>query len=103
MLIEMERTARNIFVRSDEKMFTVEAVTNKQIDSVYARMSRDLLVTTEVISDVSKLFALWFGLLLRQLGGKSPFVFIDESVKVNSQVYSNMLQAKSFSLPHRNF
>ena len=44
MLRETERAASKIFIWSDEKMFTVEAVTNKQINRFYARSSRDLLV-----------------------------------------------------------
>ena len=44
MLSEIERATSKIFILSDEKMFTVEAVTNKQIDRAFACSSRDLLV-----------------------------------------------------------
>ena len=44
MLKEMERAASKTFIWSDEKMFTVEAVTNKLNDVVYDLSSRDLLV-----------------------------------------------------------
>ena len=39
---EMERDAGKVFIWSDEKMFTVEAETNKQNDKVYAISSKDL-------------------------------------------------------------
>ena len=41
MLREMEPAASKIFIRSDKKMSTVEAVTNKQNDRVYAVSSED--------------------------------------------------------------
>ena len=44
MLQEMERAAGKVFIWSDEKMFTVEAVTNKQNDRVYAHSPGDLSV-----------------------------------------------------------
>ena len=67
MLRETERAASRIFIWWDEKVFTVEVVTNKQIKKNYARSYRDLLVNVrEVISDAGNLFALWFGLLLCQ-------------------------------------
>ena len=40
----MEGAASKIFIWSDEKMFTVEAVTNKQIKRFYVHSYRDLLV-----------------------------------------------------------
>ena len=92
MLREMQPAASKMFIWSDKKMSTVEAVTNKQDDRVYALSSGDLpvnvwsqfrrkkpicdMVWAAVASDVSK----------------SRFVFIDEGLKVNSQVYLNMLQ-----------
>ena len=39
---EMEGAAGKVFIWSDEKMFTVEAETNKQNDKVYAISSKDL-------------------------------------------------------------
>ena len=47
--------------------------------------------TSEVILNARNLFELRFGLLLRQTVGKYPLIFIDEGVKVNSQVYLNTL------------
>ena len=44
MLRETKRPASKIFISSDEKMFTVEAVTNKHNDRVYALRSGDLPV-----------------------------------------------------------
>ena len=41
MLREMEPAASKIFIWSDKKMSTVEAVTNKQNDRVYALSSGD--------------------------------------------------------------
>ena len=42
MLKETERTASKIFIWSNEKMFTLEPVTVKQINRFYASSSRDL-------------------------------------------------------------
>ena len=44
MLREMEKAASKAFIWSDEKMFPMEAVTNKQNDRDYAFSSRDLSV-----------------------------------------------------------
>ena len=44
MLREIEPAASKIFIWSDKKMSTVEAVTNKQNDRVYALSSGDLPV-----------------------------------------------------------
>ena len=41
---ELEQAASKVFILSDEKMFTLEAVTNKQTEKPYARGSRDVLV-----------------------------------------------------------
>ena len=53
--------------------------------------------TSEVILDTRNLLALWCGLLLHQMGCSSPLFFIDEGMKVNRQIYLNMLQEKVFS------
>ena len=42
MLEEIHSAADNVFIWSDEKMFTVQAVTNIQNDRVYAADARDL-------------------------------------------------------------
>ena len=47
--------------------------------------------TSEVILNARNLLELWFWLLLRQTWDKSPLVLIDEGMKVNSQVYLNVL------------
>ena len=44
MLREMQPAASKMFIWSDKKMSTVEAVTNKQDDRVYALSSGDLPV-----------------------------------------------------------
>ena len=45
ILRETEQAASKILIWSEEKMFTVEAVTSKKINSFFARSSRDLLVS----------------------------------------------------------
>ena len=47
--------------------------------------------TSEVILKTEKLFAVRFVSLLHQMSGKSPLVFIDEGLEINSQVYKKLL------------
>ena len=91
---KMEPAVYKIFFWCDKKMFTVEAVPNKQIDIVYALSSGDSqvnvcsqfrhkkpvcdMISAAVASDVCK----------------SRLVFFDDGLKVNSQVYLNMLLKK---------
>ena len=97
MLREMEPAASKVFIWSNKKTSTMEAVTNKRNARVYALSSGDSQVNVwsqfrrkkpvcdmayaAVASDVSK----------------SRLVIIYEGLKVNSQVYLRMLQKKILS------
>ena len=94
----MAQAARKISIWSDKMMFTVEVMTNNQFDRAYARSFRDLLVNVKGHFRRQKPVRVMIRLLLRQSegAGESRLVFTDGGVKVNSQVYLNMLQENVF-------
>lgn len=94
ILQEMKRAAGKVLIWSDEKMFTVEAVTNKQNDRVYAHSPGDLSVNVRSHLRRQKPTSVMVWAAVASDGRKSPLVVIDEGVKVNSQVYLNMLKEK---------
>ena len=94
MFQEMERAAGKVFIWSDEKMFMVEAETNKQNDRVYAKSSKDLSVNTRSHLKRQKPASVMVWAAVASDGSKSPLIVIEEGVKVNSQVYLNMLEGK---------
>ena len=96
MLRELERTVSKIFIWSDEKTCTVEAVNNKQNDIVYARRSRYLSVNVRGHYKHQKLVCAMVWAAVASDGSKFLLVFIDEGVKVKSQVFLNMLLEKVF-------
>ena len=84
MLAKMQRAVDHVFIRSDEKIFTVEAVINTQKDKPYAldlpeggRIHLRPMKQTEVI--------VWAAVAFD--GFKSLLVFIVEGLKINTQVY----------------
>ena len=91
---EMERAEGKVFIWSDDKMFTVEAVTNKQNDTVYAHSSKELSVNARSHLKRQKPASVMVWAAVASDGSKSPLIVIEEGVKVNSQVYLNMLQEK---------
>ena len=98
----MERAAGKVLIWSDEKMFAVESVTNNQNDRVYAHGPGDLSINvrSHLIRQKPASVIVWAA--VASDGSKSPLVVIDEGVKVNSQVYLNMLQEKVFFLGSLN-
>ena len=95
----MEQAAGKIFNWCDDKMFTVEAETDKQNYRVFARSSRDLLANVGGHFKYQKPACVVVWTAVSSNGRyKSPLVFIDEGVKVNSQVNLYMSQEK---LPSR--
>ena len=87
MLQEMERAAGKVFIWSDEKMFTVEAVTNKQNDRAYAPTLWDLSVNVRSHLRRQKPASVMVCAAVASHGSKSPLVVIDEGVKLISQVF----------------
>ena len=85
----MERAASKIFLVQREDVHGG----GKMIE--FMPVARETYCSTpEVILDTRILLTLWFRLLLHQMGCKYLLVIIDEGVKVNSQIYLNMLQEK---------
>lgn len=94
MLEEIHSAADNVFIWSDEKMFTVQAVTNIQNDRVYAADARDLPEGSRAHYCRQKPAGVMVWAAVASNGTKSPLIFIEEGVKVNSQVYIKMLKDK---------
>ena len=94
MLQEMERVADKVFILSDDKMVTVEALTNKQIDRAYAHSPENLSVNISSHLRRQKPASVMAWAAVASDGSKSPLVVIVEGVKINNQVYLNMLQKK---------
>ena len=92
LLNKIKNSAGEVIIWSDEKIFTVQQILNKQNDRIYSsdiRLEPDkrkfnfrrqkpasLMVWAAVASD----------------GTKSPLVFIDQGVKVNSVIYIQLLE-----------
>ena len=98
MLRDMEPDASEILICCDKKMSTVEAVTKEPNNRVYAPSSGGSPVNAlsqfrcrKPVCDM-----VWAAVALDV--SKSRFVFIDKGLKVNSQVYLNILQKKKFFL-----
>ena len=91
MLREMEPAASKIFIWSD-KMSTEETVTNKQNNRVYAFSSGDSPVNVWIQFRRRKPVCDMVLATFASDVSKSRLLFIDEGLKINSLVYSNMLQ-----------
>lgn len=94
MLAEMQRAVDHVFIWSDEKIFIVEAVTNTQNDRLYAHDAGDLPEGSRTHFRRMKSAGVMVWVAVASDGSKSPLVFIEEVVKVNTQVYIKMLDEK---------
>lgn len=92
MLEEIQRATDTVFIWSDEKMFTVEAILNRQNDRLYARDAQDLPEGSRSHFRRIKPAGVMVWAAVASDGSKSPLVFIPEGVKVNSAVYIEMLK-----------
>ncbi|XP_014772692.1 uncharacterized protein LOC106870959 [Octopus bimaculoides] len=90
ILTEVKRTAKKALIWSDEKIFTVEAVTNRQNDRLYARNAGDSLECSKSHFCHQKPTSLMVWATVASDGSKSPLIFIDVGVKINSEVYTEM-------------
>ena len=90
----MQRAVDHVFVGSDEKIFTVEAVTSAQNDRLYARDSGDS--PEDCLTHLGRMkpagVVVWVA--VASCGPKSPLFFIEDGVKVNTQVYIKKLTEK---------
>ena len=80
----------HIFICYDEKIFTVEAVTNTLNDKLYA-VDADLLEGSHTRLRCMKPAAVKVWAAVTSVGFKSSLVFIEKGVKVNTQVYIKIL------------
>ena len=103
MLRETEPAPIKIFIWSDKKMSTVEAVTIKQSEGVYAVSSGNSPVNVGRQFRCKKPVCDMVWAAVASDLRKSCLGLIDEGLKVNSQVYLNMLHKKGSSLAQRNF
>ena len=94
MLKEMEDAGGKAIVWSDEKMFTVETAANKQNDRVLSVDSNKLPEDVKHHFRRQKPASVMVWAAVGSDGSKSPLVFIDQGVKVNSEVYVKMLEEK---------
>ena len=76
---------------SDEKIFTVEAVTNSQNDRFLAKSIASIPPGARIAFRRMKLASMMVWPAVSSNGKKSPLVFLEERVKVNSEVYVKML------------
>uniref|UniRef100_A0A3P8TI71 Paired domain-containing protein n=1 Tax=Amphiprion percula TaxID=161767 RepID=A0A3P8TI71_AMPPE len=94
MLQEIQSATDKVMVWSDEKMFTVQAVVNSQNDRVYAHSAQHLPEGCRTHFHRQNPAGVMVWAAVASDGSKSPLVFIQEGVKVNSQVYLQMLEEK---------
>ena len=93
MLEEMERAGGraegagdHAVIWFDEKIFTVQAVTNTHNDRVYAANPCDLPEDNWMHIGLQKPACVMMWATMTSDGTKSPLAFIDEGVKVNNGV-----------------
>ena len=90
----MLQEIQSVLVWSAEKIFTVQVVVNSQNDRVYAHRAQHLPEGCRTHFRRQKPAGVMVWAAVASDGSKSPFVFIQEGVKVNSQVYLQMLEEK---------
>ena len=73
-----------VFIRSNEKIFTVDVVTNTQNDKLYARDAEDILESSRTHLRRMKSAGVMVWAAVSYGESKSLFVFTEKSVKVNT-------------------
>ena len=92
MLQAMRSAGDKVFIWSDEKIFTVEPQVNTQNDRVLATSSASVDPSIRTAYRRQKPAGVMVWAAVASDGQKSPLVFIPEGVKVNTQVYLNLLR-----------
>ena len=77
----------HVFIWYDEKIFTVEAVSHIQNDKLYVRDAGDLPEGNRTYLRRMKPARVMVWAAVASDGSKSPQVFIEKGVKVNTKVY----------------
>ncbi|XP_014771426.1 uncharacterized protein LOC106869991 [Octopus bimaculoides] len=100
MLAEIKRAVHNVLVWSDE-IFTVETVTSSQNDRLYARNAENLPEgsSSHLRRQKPSLLIVWAA--VESVAAKCPLNFTDFGVKVNSEVYVEMLGQKCYPGSHK--
>lgn len=94
MLQEIQSAANKVLIWCDEKIFTVQAAVNSQNDRVYAHSAQRLPEGYRTNFCRQKPVGVMVWAAVASNGSKSHLVFIQEGVKMNSQVYLQMLEDK---------
>jgi inhibitor of nuclear factor kappa-B kinase subunit alpha len=92
MADEIQGAGDKVFIWSDEKIFTVEAVANIQNDRFLATSSDAVPEGARKLFRRMKPAGVMVWAAVSSDGGKSPLVFVEEGTKVNSVVYLKMLE-----------
>ena len=85
------RDAENVFIWSDGKIFTLKAVTNSQNDRFLAKSIGSIPPGARIAFRRMKPASMMVWAAVSSNGKKFPLVFLEEGVKVNSEVYLKML------------
>lgn len=79
---------------SDEKLFMIEAIHNTQNDRVLARTLKDIPDVHRIVTRRQKPPSVMVWAAVMSDGKKMPLIFVEEGLKVNKDVYLNMLQSQ---------
>ncbi|XP_014787787.1 uncharacterized protein LOC106881793 [Octopus bimaculoides] len=94
MLAEMKHATNKVLIWSNEKIFTVEGFTNRQNERFYAHNAGDLPKDSRSYLHHQKPGLIMVWATVASDGSKSPLILIDAGIKVNSEVYTEMLNEK---------
>ena len=90
MLAKIERAGRKSIIWADEKLFTVQAVSNVQNDRVYAGSQSDPPERSRVQFRRQKPAGVMVWAALGSDGSMSPMLFVEDGVKVDCEKYTKM-------------
>ena len=79
-------------LRTDDKLFLVQAIHNTQNDRIYAQQKEDIPVNEQTAYQCQKPASamVWAGVISKV--EKTPLIFIDERVKINQHIYLKLLK-----------
>lgn len=90
----MNSCTRTSIIWTDEKIFTVEQAFNSHNDRILGRKRKDIPVNEQSIFRRQKPASVMVWAGVTSCGKKTPLIFIPEGVKVNQDVYLDMLRQK---------
>ena len=92
-----------MFVWSDEKFFTVEPKLNSQNDRILAESASNIDPPSRIIQKSLKPEGIMVWAAVVSDGSKGPLVFIDQGLKVNADVYVQLLHQHVLPWPTESF